>query len=413
MASSSSSVSSSGDHARGDDVDVDRHARAATTTTTTRALDTAVASDVASDSEEEALRAVVMDVARRIRGEVRASYAASNGATRAAFWTLVSGWLARTCVFGRGLDDYAALTPFAVTVHPWTLVTSGYYEMSLIGLVIDATGLVYIGRLLEPTWGKHELIRFFIGVNVCVTTLSWMSMYALYFATAYDSFYLFAKFSGFHGALAALFVALFQTSPEEPVFGVGGGGQSTSTATSRTLAPLRSLRYKHLIGLYLSMTALYAFMNGEEHHHIGLFLFDVYGAYSAWVYLRFFQPHPSKGARGDDSPDFAFAAFFPSSIRPVIARLTAPCGAVTVRILQARRRRVAASVDVEAPSTSIPATSSYAVAGDAAVRAKLARSTGTPTSDEDAAKRAKLAERGRAILESKRSAADADGGREM
>ena len=41
-----------------------------------------------------------------------------------------------------------------------------------------------------------------------------------------------------------------------------------------------ALRNKHLIGAYLCFTAAYAFMSGGRHHHVGLFLFDIWGAYS-------------------------------------------------------------------------------------------------------------------------------------
>lgn len=133
--------------------------------------------------------------------------------------TLVLGCAARKMVIGEKTFDAAfALEAYATTRKPWTLVTSGYVERSFAALVVDCWGLLYIGGILEPVWGAKELTRFVVGVNLATTTLAWLSMCALYALSAGDEFYLFAKFSGFHGVLAALLLALRQTSPEEPVF---------------------------------------------------------------------------------------------------------------------------------------------------------------------------------------------------
>ena len=42
-------------------------------------------------------------------------------------------------------------------------------------------------------------------------------------------------------------------------------------------------------GAYCAGTAALSLANGAKHHHIGLWLFVVYGAYVGWVYLRHFQ----------------------------------------------------------------------------------------------------------------------------
>lgn len=42
------------------------------------------------------------------------------------------------------------------------------------------------------------------------------------------------------------------------------------------------------------------------------------GAYSSWVYLRFFQQQPESPACGDPSEEFAFSSFFPEFLAPPI-----------------------------------------------------------------------------------------------
>lgn len=317
--------------------------------------------------------------------------------------TLVLGCAARKMVIGEKTFDAAfALEAYATTRKPWTLVTSGYVERSFAALVVDCWGLLYIGGILEPVWGAKELTRFVVGVNLATTTLAWLSMCALYALSAGDEFYLFAKFSGFHGVLAALLLALRQTSPEEPVF---AGEGALGAGTSGVVASLRALRNKHLIGAYLCFTAAYAFMSGGAHHHVGLYLFDIWGAYSAWVYLRFFQPHGS-GARGDDSDDFAFAALFPPAARPVIARVSAPIGAAA-RALEARRRRAREEADTRAAAstaTAKPAQSPAAAAAATVVRAKLESSSAREEDDDAKSKREARAARGRALVEARANA---------
>ena len=351
------------------------------------------------DVDRVTLTVLVNVAVEGARESLTRSARTSSAFARATCGTLAATWTARAIVFGPSLDDALALTPFSVVSKPWTLVTSGYYEMSLAALAADCCGLLYIGKVLEPVWGPRELARFVLGVNVATATMSWLSMCALYVFSGFDEFYLFAKFGGFHGVLAALLLALRQTSPEEPVFDDARFGEGDDYAS------LRALRNKHLIGAYLCFTAAYAFMSGGEHHHIGLYLFDVWGAYSAWVYLRFFQPHGT-GARGDSSADFAFAALFPPAARPVVARVAAPIGAAA-RVLAERRLRAQearASAATAATESSTQTTqSTAAAAADAAVRAKLQKSQASE--DDDAkAKRERLAARGRAIIDARAAA---------
>ena len=214
-------------------------------------------------------------------------------------------------------------------------VTAGYYEMSAVGATVDMLGVMYLGRLVEPIWGAAEFVHFVVIVNLCVGACTFVTMYTLYIITR-SQFYLFAKFSGFHGILAALMVALRQLLPEERV------------PLPQPLGSVLRIRNKHLPGIYCTATAALCIVSGAEHHHIGLYLFVAFGAYTGWCYLRYFQSRSirlgdddeddvegggggggSVGVgRGDDSEEFAFAAQFPVFLQPVCRRLTDPCYAL-------------------------------------------------------------------------------------
>lgn len=206
----------------------------------------------------------------------------------------------------------------------------------MVGAAVDMLGVMYLGRLVEPIWGAAEFVHFVVVVNICVGACTFVTMYTLYIVTR-SQFYLFAKFSGFHGILAALMVALRQLLPEERV------------PLPPPLGSVLRVRNKHLPGIYCTSTALLCVVSGAEHHHIGLYLFVAFGAYSGWCYLRYFQSRARGGVggggggddvevaadgadtsawRGDDSEEFAFAAQFPLFLQPVLRRLTDPCHAL-------------------------------------------------------------------------------------
>lgn len=88
----------------------------------------------------------------------------------------------------------------------------------------------------------------------------------------------------------------------------------------RTLFP--SLRNKNLTQIYVAVTLIICLANGALHHHIGLYLFVLFGTYWAWAYLRWFKAvgagsgGGAGGAaaaqlRGDPREEFSFASLFP------------------------------------------------------------------------------------------------------
>jgi hypothetical protein len=162
-----------------------------------------------------------------------------------------------------------------------------------------------------------------------------------------DQYYLFAKFGGFHGVTAALLVALRQAAPDAPVFASLVPLSDAAAASADAAPACLTLRNRHLSGGYVLLTLLLALSSGALHHHIGLYLFVLFGTYFGWLYLRFFQPvHVAAGAassarggggsdaalRGDPRADFSFASLWPPPLQPAIERLSAPvfaccCGA--------------------------------------------------------------------------------------
>jgi hypothetical protein len=233
-------------------------------------------------------------------------------------------------IFPGGAADALALTPDKVVPRLWSLGTAGFYEWNAVSLALH-TGVVFtLGQRVERVWGAKEYIRFVCLVNTGVGCATFCSMFLLYVATA-DQYYLFTTFGGFQGVTAGLLVAYRQVAPEEAVAshlhaGLGG--------------PLTGLRAKHLLHAYVALCGALAALSGAEHHHVGLFLFVLYGAHVSWLYLRFFQPvasaagatgvgTASAGMAGDPRPEFSFAALWPTPLQPCIENVcSAPCFAL-------------------------------------------------------------------------------------
>eukprot|EP00854_Cymbomonas_tetramitiformis_P003588 gene3588-4516_t len=210
--------------------------------------------------------------------------------TKAIAFILVCGYL--LCTVYPPVAKQLALIPDKTLPSVWNLGTAGFLEMNI--LVFDVICLLHLGQAVEPYWGGAEFFKFLLAsspetqlkrltsalcftvkvVNVCVGTATFLVLYVLYLASA-DEYYLYTRCWGFQGAIAGLCVAVRQLLPEETLLLVGP-------------APLRPQGRLYL-SLYVTATLLLCISSDAEHHHIGLYLFVIFGAYFGWLYLRFFQ----------------------------------------------------------------------------------------------------------------------------
>lgn len=116
------------------------------------------------------------------------------------------------------------------------------------------------------------------------------------------------------GLCAALLIALKQLNPE---FAVSIGGMSVSA----TYFPL----------CYITVLIALALLKLSP---LGVICFAAFAAHVAWFYLRFLRK-TEDGGFGDSSDSFAYPAFFPYPIRPIIT----PIAGVTYLIWSPVLRR--------------------------------------------------------------------------
>ncbi|XP_010534279.1 PREDICTED: rhomboid-like protein 19 [Tarenaya hassleriana] len=190
---------------------------------------------------------------------------------------------------------YLALIPSRTIPFAWNLITAGYLELTIYGVVFSTLGLLFMGKLLEPVWGSKEFLKFIFVVNILTSLCVFVTAIALYYITRVEN-YLYMPLAGFHGVLAALLVGIKQIIPDQEL-------------------SLLRIKAKWLPSIMLLLSIVSSFFTLESAAYLPTLIF---GTYMGWLYLRYLQRRPETKLRGDPSDDFAFSTFFPEFLRPVI-----------------------------------------------------------------------------------------------
>ncbi|MBA0751350.1 hypothetical protein Gogos_000280, partial [Gossypium gossypioides] len=190
---------------------------------------------------------------------------------------------------------YFALIPARTIPFGWNLITAGYIEQSIQGLVVSTLGLLFMGKLLEPIWGSKEFLKFIFVINFLTSVCVFITAIALYGVTRQDN-YLYMPLSGFHGVLAGFLVGIKQMVPDQEL-------------------PRLKIKAKWLPSLMLLFSIAISFFTPESATYLSTLIF---GTYMGWIYLRYLQRKPESKHRGDPNEDFAFSTFFPEYLRPII-----------------------------------------------------------------------------------------------
>lgn len=184
----------------------------------------------------------------------------------------------------------------------WTglsILTYPFIELYFYQVLIDIIVVTLSCTLIDPLWGRRELVRFFLVVNVTVGILS-TAHYILIYAAKGDAIYLYGvTIYGLTGYLAAVCVSVKQLLPDSVVF---------STA-------LFKFKNNHIpLASFIFSWILYILNLTSGVSVITLF----YGLIVSWIYLRFIQFHPTNRTRGDLSDGFSFYTFFPNVLQPLV-----------------------------------------------------------------------------------------------
>jgi len=204
------------------------------------------------------------------------------------------------------LLSFFGLVPGSVMVKPWQVLTSGLIEGNIIGLILSITGLLFLARIIEPHYGSRSFIKFLLASLAACGTMTFICLtFCYYIITIFENrgngdhlsqagYLLYNPIRGFQGGLAAMLVAVKQVIPDNEVSLFGGA---------------LYFKARHLPAVYILLTSVISL---PLHAAANIIPFVVFGAYSGWLYLRFFNENG-----GDGSEEFSFASFFPEPLQPV------------------------------------------------------------------------------------------------
>lgn len=202
---------------------------------------------------------------------------------------------------------YIALVPGRTLPCVWNLITAGFLTTNVVTLIIDVVALLLLARLVEPVYGSKEFLKFLFIVDLATCCSVFLGVYIMYAYTT-EGKLLYTEFHGFHGIAAGLLVAVKQIlgDQEAKLFGV----------------IQFNTKYIPITVIFLASAAVVALQQYQ------MLPFMYLGAYSAWIYLRFFQHQQETGTQGDASDAFKFSGFFPPFLAPVIDPLATTLGFV-------------------------------------------------------------------------------------
>ncbi|OCF31254.1 hypothetical protein I317_06201 [Kwoniella heveanensis CBS 569] len=182
--------------------------------------------------------------------------------------------------------------------YPWTLLSAGFVELGIFGLITSAITVPLACRYLERVWGFKELLRFtavvVVGSNVIAFGFSWI----VWFVLGQEDALFGLPYHGLSGLQVGFLVAFTQLIPEHQV----------------QLLGKFKVKVKSLPGIHLLISNVLVVVFGPSPY-----ILIQFGFFVAWVYLRFFKLSESGEFRGDRSETFAFQYWFPPPIRPYIS----------------------------------------------------------------------------------------------
>ncbi|MEW5300231.1 MAG: hypothetical protein WDW38_003064 [Sanguina aurantia] len=230
----------------------------------------------------------------------------STRLSRALGLLLISLYLVQ--YFVPSSTSYLALVPGRTLPCVWNLVTAGFLTTNVFKLIVEVAAVLLLVRLVEPLYGSREFLKFMFVLDFSICFMVFAGVY-LVFAITSSGTLLYTEFTGFHGILAALLVAIKQVMPDHEL---------------KLLGPLKiTVKYVPLLCITLASLLLVYLQQLSQ------LPFLLLGSYNAWVYLRFFQQQPDTQLYGDPSDDFRFSGFFPPLLAPLIDGVGAVCGTVT------------------------------------------------------------------------------------
>lgn len=223
-----------------------------------------------------------------------------------------------------GTDDivipYISLVPQLSLIYPWTFLTTTLVENNVFTLGISGVTIFYGGRYLERAWTSAEFAKFLVITSLIPNTICFAILVVL-FALTGDMNWTLTSVNGTIPLQISFLVAFSQLVP-------------THTVTLfRGIVSMRVPRFPLLHILEVSLLSLTPLLSSAS------FFLVLLGFMTSWTYLRFYKPafpdlesSQPTSLRGDASETFAFAEFFPSPLKPLVASFSAQIFSIMIAL---------------------------------------------------------------------------------
>ncbi|PSS20494.1 hypothetical protein M430DRAFT_100079 [Amorphotheca resinae ATCC 22711] len=205
---------------------------------------------------------------------------------------------------------YLILVPQLSLIYPWTFLTTTLVESNLFTLGTAGLTIFYGGRYLERAWTSAGFAKFLLVVSIIPNVLSFAILVILFSITG-DMRWTLTSINGSIPLQISFLVAFSQLVPSHTV------------TLFRGIVSLRVPRFPliHVLTVFLlSLTPLLS---------IASVLLVTSAFLTSWTYLRFYksafpdlETSQTSTLRGDASETFAFAEFFPSPVKPLVAAVS-------------------------------------------------------------------------------------------
>lgn len=109
--------------------------------------------------------------------------------------------------------DSFSITPanvFPPHLRVWTLLTYFLVERNILTLLWTIVSVHLACTVVEPLWGRVQLIQFFVLINICVALSITFGCFLLYGLTSHLPIFFDVKFGGLAGFNGAVLVSIKQ-----------------------------------------------------------------------------------------------------------------------------------------------------------------------------------------------------------
>ncbi|PKI82407.1 hypothetical protein MVES1_003360 [Malassezia vespertilionis] len=204
-------------------------------------------------------------------------------------------------VIGSALHyPYLVLIPGASLWFPWTLVTAGFCETSVIEFAVSLATIPFAAQYLERFWGAHELLRFSVVIMVVSNVIAAFLSLLLYIVFQSNTAAFKTQFHGMQALQSAYLVAFAQRIPQHQL---------------KLFSARFAISVRDLPMLYVGVSNVMCLLG-----YTSPWMLIQFGWLASWLYLRFYQLD-EHGVRGDATEAFAFKYWFPSFVQPYVGML--------------------------------------------------------------------------------------------